>query len=92
MSKREKRLQKLRQNPKDVAFTELEQVLNDYGILRDHATGSHYVFRYNINGQDMKISIPYNKPVKAIYVKRSIEIIDLIKAELDKENDNEENN
>lgn len=80
MSKREKRLQKIRQSPKDVSIDELEQVLKDYGILRDHATGSHYIFRYTLNGQDLRLTIPYRKPVKVIYVKESIAVIDQIRA------------
>jgi len=39
MTKRQKRLQKLRQNPKDVSFEELRQVLEDHGFVLDHATG-----------------------------------------------------
>lgn len=58
---------------------ELEQVLKDYGILRDHESGSHYIFRYNLNGQNKKLSIPYRKPIKAIYVKESIAVIDQIR-------------
>lgn len=80
MSKREKRLQKIRQNPSDVSMDELEQVLRDYGVERDHATGSHYIFRYNLNGQNLRLSIPYRKPIKAIYVKESIAVIDQIRA------------
>jgi len=38
MSKREKRLQKIRQNPNNVSIDELAQVLKDYGIEYDHAT------------------------------------------------------
>jgi hypothetical protein len=80
LSKREKRLQKIRQNPKNVSMDALEQVLKDYGIDRDHATGGHYIFRYNLNGQYLRLTIPYRKPIKAIYVKEAIAVIDRIRA------------
>lgn len=60
---------------------ELEQVLKDHGIERDHATGSHYIFRYNLKGQYLRLTIPYRKPIKVIYVKESLAVIDQIKAE-----------
>ena len=81
MSKREKRLQKIRQNPNNVSIDELAQVLKDYGIEYDHATGSHHIYRYTLNGQKLRLSIPYRKPIKAIYVKESILVIDQIRAE-----------
>jgi len=91
MSKREKRLQKIRQNPTNVSMDELEKVLNDYGIERDHATGSHYIFRYTLEGQHLRLSIPYRKPIKAIYVKESIVVIDQIRAtQKETENDDQE--
>jgi predicted RNA binding protein YcfA (HicA-like mRNA interferase family) len=80
LSKREKRLQKIRQNPKDVSMDELEQVLKDYGIQRDRESGSHYIFRYNLNGQNLRLSIPFRKPIKVIYVKEAIVVVDQIRA------------
>lgn len=79
MSKREKRLQKVRQNPKNVSIDELEQLLNDYGIQRDHTTGSHYIFRYTLDGQNVRLTIPYRKPIKVIYIKEAIAAIDRIR-------------
>jgi len=36
MAKRDKRLEKIRNNPKDVRFEELDQLLRDYGFERRH--------------------------------------------------------
>lgn len=55
MSKREKRLQKLRQNQKDVSFEELRQVLEDHGFTLDHATGSHFTFRAVVRDKAFKV-------------------------------------
>jgi hypothetical protein len=56
-------------------------VLNDYGIQRDHATGSYYIFRDNLNGQNLRMSIPSHQPIKVIFVKEAVVIIDQIRAE-----------
>jgi hypothetical protein len=91
LSKREKRLQKIRQNPHDVSMIELEQILNDFGIRRDRVTGSHYIFRYTLQGESLGLTIPYRKPVKPIYVKRCINVIDQL-IEQEAEDDDDENN
>ncbi|NOG64330.1 MAG: hypothetical protein HND46_13000 [Chloroflexi bacterium] len=44
MSKKEKRLQKIRQNRKNVSFEELAQVLEDWGFLFVRSKGSHHRF------------------------------------------------
>jgi hypothetical protein len=70
MSKLEKREQKIRNNPKDVALEDFEWLINKYGYIR--MGGSHAV------AVIAKISFPYprNNPMRLPYVKRLIEIID----------------
>jgi predicted RNA binding protein YcfA (HicA-like mRNA interferase family) len=48
MSKKEKRLQRILQNPKDVRFSELDVVLTEYGYeRRQSGKGSnHYVYSH----------------------------------------------
>ncbi len=94
MTKREKRLQKIRQNPRNVAFGELQQVLEDYGFYMKAGTGtSHNVFIALIKDKDWTLVIPFKQPhVKETYVKKALkaidEIIELIEDEEEKE-DNE---
>ena len=42
MTKREKRLQKMRRNPRNVTFDELMRVLEDYRFVIRQGKGSHY--------------------------------------------------
>jgi predicted RNA binding protein YcfA (HicA-like mRNA interferase family) len=76
MTKREKRLQKLRQNPNDVSFDDLRQALEAEGFVLDHTTGSHHVFRAS---SGVKVVIPFARPVKAIYVRQALLAIDQLK-------------
>ncbi|MDO8573579.1 MAG: toxin HicA [Candidatus Daviesbacteria bacterium] len=74
MTKREKRVKKLFQNPKTVPFKELDWVLKDFGFkMRQPGSGSsHYVYT---KGKS-QISVPFRRPfVKEVYVKRIIELI-----------------
>jgi predicted RNA binding protein YcfA (HicA-like mRNA interferase family) len=78
MTKREKRLSKIKQNPKAVSLAELQQVLEDYGFWIDRTVGSHHIFRAEVEGRVWKLTIPFNKPIKQIYVKQAISAIDEI--------------
>ncbi len=46
MSKRKKRLEKLRRNPKNVRKEELDTVLLDFGFSPDFTAGSHTTYRH----------------------------------------------
>ena len=75
MSKREKRLEKIRQNPKNVRFDDLDRVLQDQGFERTQPRGgsSHYVY---VHGEQV-ITVPYKRPfVKTVYVKEALKLLD----------------
>ncbi len=76
MSKRKKRLQKLRNNPKDVSFDDLRLVLEDYGFELENIVGSHHTFRITIDERNYLLVIPFNRPIKPIYVKKALQLID----------------
>lgn len=79
MNKREKRLLKIRQNPKNVSLEELAQVLEDHGFWLDRVTGSHHIFRAERDEKSWKLPIPFNKPIKVVYVKQALVAIDEIR-------------
>ena len=70
MSKFEKLLERIKNNPKTVRFEEIEKVLLGAGYVCLNAKGSHYTFRK----QDKQpITIPRHLPyVGEIYVKKVI--------------------
>jgi hypothetical protein len=78
MTKRDKQLERLRQSPKNVPFDTLRQVLEGHGFWLDRVVGSHYVFRAEVGTRVWRLTIPYNRPVKIIYVKQSLEAIDQV--------------
>ncbi|HBY96838.1 MAG: hypothetical protein M5U01_33585 [Ardenticatenaceae bacterium] len=82
MSKREKLLQKIRNNPRHVTFKELGQILTWYGFRRRQpgSGSSHSIYTL---GRYL-ISVPYKRPyVKAFYVKHLLDILDEIDEERD---------
>ena len=82
MSKKEKALEKLRQNPKHVRFEELETVLIRLGFQKRQDGTSHAMFTFG----NHIINVPKRKPfVKPIYVELVLKVLDKIKEEEDSE-------
>ena len=74
VTKREKRLRKIFQNPKTVSFKELDQVLKSFKFnARQPKSGSsHYIY----TKEEVQITVPFKRPfVKEVYVKRVLELI-----------------
>jgi hypothetical protein len=76
MSKRKKRLERIRQN--NVSLEDLGGVLEDYGFQYKQTVGSHYTFTYYLGGQKKVFVVPFRRPVKRDYVKHAIKLIDQI--------------
>lgn len=74
MTKRQKRLRRLFQNPKTVSFKELNQVLKSFGFdpRQSRSGSSHYVYTKG----EIQISVPFKRPfVKEVYIRRVLELI-----------------
>lgn len=80
MSKKRKRLERLRQNPKNVTFEDLRTVLEDYGFTLERSSGSHHSFKVKLGDEYILLVIPYRRPIKPNYVKDALAIIDEIMA------------
>ena len=82
MSKREKRLLRIQQNPNNVSIDDLEQLMLDYGIEQSRSSkGSHRHYSYTVGGIIHNLVIPAAKPVKKIYVQQVLEAIEVISNE-----------
>lgn len=95
MSKRQKRLERTRRHPNNVSLHDLRRVLADYGFEHKQTVGSHYTFSYVLGGQTKLFVVPFRRPVKPVYVKRALKIIDQLIEEQGEdepdETDSEEN-
>jgi len=72
LSRKDKLLKAMRNNPKDVRFEDLKKLLLSYGYEAHNTGGSHWVFRKNDCQDEV---VPYKKPVKAYYVIRALKSI-----------------
>jgi len=72
MSKKNKLLQAIKNNPKDVKFEDIKRLLISYGYEANNSGGSHWVFRKKGFNDEV---IPYKRPVKAYYIIRALKSI-----------------
>jgi predicted RNA binding protein YcfA (HicA-like mRNA interferase family) len=74
MSKREKLLVRFRQNPRNVRFEEVDNLLVAWGFSK-RTKGSHSSYTY----KEFRITIPFRKPfVLPVYIKQLVELLDEI--------------
>ncbi len=75
MTKKEKILEDIKNNPNDVSPELLHSLLIYYGFIHRCGKGSHQIYKHP-KYTYMMLSVPNRRPIKAIYVKRAIEYID----------------
>lgn len=85
MSRIRKRFARMMNNPNDIKWDELQTVLKNLGLICvPPAGGSHWTVyhpAFNIN-----ITVPVHRNrVKSIYVKKLIQLLEDISAEMDEE-------
>ena len=72
MGKRKKLIESIRNNPKDVPFEAIKNVLLYYGCTI--RSKKHYVFSHEM--LDYSITIKKNSPIKAYAAKQALKMID----------------
>ena len=73
MSKQQKILDAMKSNPKNVDFKALKKLLEKSGYECINTGVSHFVFRKQ---GCSSITIPFKRPIKIIYVKKVLEILE----------------
>jgi predicted RNA binding protein YcfA (HicA-like mRNA interferase family) len=82
MGKREKLIKRLTNSPQNATFSDLRNLLEYEGLYLDRVTGSHHIFKY----AEITFVIPaHNNKVKAIYVRKVLELIEQADTELEEE-------
>ena len=77
-SRRQRRRRKIAQNPKNIRFEELRRLLEDYDFELKRTRGSHHSFVGYAGNEKVTVVIPYRRPLKAVYVKHVLAILNEI--------------
>jgi predicted RNA binding protein YcfA (HicA-like mRNA interferase family) len=82
MGKREKLIDRLTNSPQNATFSDIRNLLEYEGFYLDRVTGSHHISKY----AETTFVIPvHNNRVKAIYVRKVLELIEQADTELEEE-------
>jgi hypothetical protein len=74
MASRSKLLEKMRRNPRgDWQIADLKAIAAHYGIASRSPGGNHVVF---VSGDGSILTVPARRPIKPVYVKMFVEMID----------------
>ncbi|MDL2226334.1 hypothetical protein LJB86_01600 [Deltaproteobacteria bacterium OttesenSCG-928-M10] len=82
MTKRDKRIERMRRNPQGWHIDDLKAAAETVGLEWTHDGGSHVVFR---SPTLEHLCVPARRPIKPIYVRRFLTLIELVQARLDNE-------
>jgi hypothetical protein len=77
MTTADKTLERMRNNPRDWRIDDLLSVAKRYRIEVRNNGGSHHVF--SARGIVESLCVPAHRPIKPVYVKNLISMIDAIK-------------
>jgi hypothetical protein len=77
MTTADKTLDRMRNNPRDWRIDDLLTVAGRCGIEVRNSGGSHHVF--SAQGVAESLCVPAHRPIKPVYIKRFIVMIDTIK-------------
>ncbi len=79
MGKLDKLIAKMRNNPLNWKINDVERVASYYGFSKRLASGSHVTFEHPLLVDIL--TIPAHKPIKPIYIKKLLKLIDEVKNE-----------
>lgn len=77
MSQRDKGLESLRRNASGCRIEELEKHLRHYGFEKRAEATSHFAYKHG--GLGITVVVPFNRPIKPIYVQRVLDAIDRVR-------------
>ena len=82
MSTLKKLVAAMKNNPKDVSFEDIDKIMLHFGFTcrQPRSGSSHYTYSHEVVGL---LTIPKNRPIKAVYVRRVLQLIEELQEEKD---------
>ena len=79
MAKRDKLLQRMRDNPRDWTIGDVETLCNGFGITcKKPPRGSHYGVSHET--QKEILTVPFDRPIKQVYIRKLVAFVDAVQA------------
>ncbi len=78
MPPQERRIQRARENPQNVRFTDLCRIYEDHGFIIRSGRGSHYIA--TMPGAPIRRTFPRRNPMRKVYVIAALNAIEEARA------------
>ena len=77
MSKADKLLEQMRNNPRDWGIEDVKTVASQFAVDWRNTGGSHHIF--GVPSVSEKVSIPAHRPIKPAYIRQFVALIDKVR-------------
>ena len=70
---------KIKNNPNNVSFEEIDKLLVNIGgfTKRNGSRKSHWIYKHEkLHGIDEYVNIPMDRPVKSVYIKKALRLFE----------------
>lgn len=73
--------EKIKANPKDVSFEEIDTLLTRVGgFIRRNAKGDHTIYSHpDLKDVNDYVNIPFKRPIKEVYIKKALEKFEMVR-------------
>jgi hypothetical protein len=83
MAKKDKLLEKMRQNPRDWTISDVETLCRGFEIVcKKPGSGSHYGVADPT--QVEILTVPFDRPIKQVYIRKLVAFVDAVQAAREK--------
>lgn len=74
----QKLYEKIRNNPKNVSFDEIDKLLVAGGFAHRCKGTSHHIYTHpDLHGIEDAVTVPFNRPILEVYIKKALKKFDL---------------
>ena len=80
MARREKRLENMRNNPRDWRISDVEALCKSFGILCEPPSGGGAHYGVAHPSQEEILTIPAHRPIKPVYIRLLVSFVDRVLA------------
>jgi|GEM_PF-874029 len=74
----QKLYEKIKRNPKNVSFEDINTLMEAGGFVRRCSKSSHNIYTHaDLHGIQDTVTIPFNRPILEVYIKRALKKFEL---------------
>lgn len=78
--------EKIKRNPKNVSFEDINTLMEAGGFTHRCKKSSHHIYTHpDLHGIEDSVTIPFNRPILEVYIKKALKKFELADPDFGKE-------